>query len=398
MQTFKGLKWLVLTATLLIGALVLVACGDDEETETETGTQPTTAATATASAAEPSGSVSGSVTGTEPSAAASGADDIYTPVSNVASHLALALDARDIAALLKASPVDYTAIGQIYSEGKNSQRSDGTVRTLKGFATDAERAEQFADAAALYGSPTFLDDEISAAINGTGIAAGWSDGQREQAVNKGILRILYYWVLDELGAAKADLAAGEVDPAEGAPHAWDEGWAFYVGAADESGARPYALAATALKREADYKKDGLIDAPLRQALADGLEAIEEGDAAALDEAEKQVQSRLNAIFYIATARYFNNAYAAAAKGDTSATAVALVEGLSFYRTIQPIVAAADAEADEIISAFYQRSSTSPITVEERDAALTALNESAVTAELGLLVTDMLTSSSYAAAQ
>ncbi|OGS01315.1 MAG: hypothetical protein A2V88_15850 [Elusimicrobia bacterium RBG_16_66_12] len=393
----------MLTATLLIGALVLVACSDDEETETETGTAETATPaatatpTATGSAAEP-GSVSGSVTGAEPAVSTSTSDEIYTPVSDVDAHLALALDVRDIAALLKASPVDYTAIGQIYSEGKNSQRSDGTFRTLKGFATDPGRAEQLADAAALYGSPTFLDDEISAVLNGTGIAAGWTDGQREQAVNKGILRILYYWVLDEMGSAKADLAAGEVDPADGAPHAWDEAWAFYVGAADEGGARPYALAATALKREADYKKEGLINEPLRQALADGLEAIEEGDAAALDEAEKRVMSRLNAIFYIATARYFNNAYAAAAKGDTSATAVALVEGLSFYRTIQPIVAVADPEADEIISAFYQRGADGPITVEERDAALAALNERAVTNEMGLQVTDMLTPASYAAAQ
>jgi hypothetical protein len=391
---------------LVIGALVLVACDDDDETETETGTggtgtpAATTSPTATGSAAE-TGSVSGSVTGAEPAVSTSGADDIYSPVSDVDSHLALALDVRDIAALLKETPVDYRAIGLIYSQGKNSQRSDGTFRTLKGFATDPERAEQWPDAAAMYGSPTFLADEIDAALNGTPswwAGEPWSDAVREQAINKGVLRILYYWVLDEMAAAKADLAAGEVDVADGAPHAWDEGWAFYVGAADENGARPYVLAATALKREADYKKDGLIDEPLRQAFADGLEAIEEGDAAALDEAEKQVISRLNAIFYIATARYFNNAYTAAASGDADATAVALIEGLSFYRTIQPTVAAADPEADEVISAFYQRSSDSPITLDERDVALSALNHSAVSEALALLLTDMITPASYAAAQ
>ena len=375
---------LILAVAALAAGLVLACNGGDGST---------------GSVSDP-GSSGGSVSDTGGSGTPGGTgptgsgDEIYVPVSGVDGHLAIALDARDIAALLEASPVDYAAVAQIYSAGKNSKNSDGSFRTLKGFATDAERAEEFADAVAFFGSPTFLDDDVSAAIDGTGEAAGWSDAQRKQAINKGVLRILYHWVRHEMHGAQDKLAAGEVDPADGAPHNWDEAWAFYAGAADETGARPYALAGTALKREDNYAKQGLIDQPLREALADGLEAIEAADESALADAIERVESRLNAIFYLSTARYFQNAFEAASAGDTEEVSIALIEGLSFYRTIQPMVAAADPNADELISAFFSRPADSPFTLEERDEALAALNRSQVASALALEVTDLLSPASY----
>jgi hypothetical protein len=58
-----------------------------------------------------------------------------------------------------------------------------------------------------------------------------------------------------------------------------------------------------------------------------------------------------------------------------AAGVTLVEGLSYYRAIQPIVAGADAAADRSVVGFYT-SDPATLTVAMRDAALAALNRAA----------------------
>ena len=48
------------------------------------------------------------------------------------------------------------------------------------------------------------------------------------------------WALHEVVAAINKAADGNFDPASGAPHNWDEGWAFYHGA--DPGCGPFATA------------------------------------------------------------------------------------------------------------------------------------------------------------
>ena len=64
-------------------------------------------------------------------------------------------------------------------------------------------------------------------------------------------------------------------------------------------------------------------------------------------------SRFDAIFYLSTVRYMNEALKHAHDGDNDGAGVAMVEGLSFYRSIQPDVANANASSDRTVPAYFQ---------------------------------------------
>ena len=75
-------------------------------------------------------------------------------------------------------------------------------------------------------------------------------------------------------------------------------------------------------------------------------------------------------------------------GDNNRAGVALVEGLSFYRSIQPGIAKANASSDETVAAYFP---TAPedLTADLLNGVLTAINLTGS----GLLVTqaDLVTS-------
>jgi hypothetical protein len=157
------------------------------------------------------------------------------------------------------------------------------------------------------------------------------------------------------------------------------------------------LASTAVKREANYGKQGLIDRAARQAMADGLRSVLDGDAAAVVAAKDRIISRLNAIFYLGTARNLNDVYKSVVASDNDQAAMYQVEGLTYYRTIQPIVATADAEADAAIQKYFT-GALSDVTEQQRDAALAGLNRSSVTSALSLEAKDLLSPASLAGSQ
>ncbi|MGH2352223.1 MAG: hypothetical protein ACRDI2_05200 [Chloroflexota bacterium] len=355
-----------------LAGLFVAGCGPEQ--------RPGSVRTIGGSSGSVSGSVSASVSAPPAAGQAPGSltgDGIYTPVSNVAPHAAISLDVAEIGRLTNAvnegKPLPADEIMAIYEQGKHSASGDG-FRTLAGFARSEERAKEFAAAARFYGSPTFLDAPVVEAIRGTASAAAYSPGQRRQATQKGLQRILTYWVLHELLAAEAKVKDGSKDPNSGAPHNVDEAWAFYMGV-PEDGKYPYALSATASSRESNFKREGTVDTPLREALARAQKASLEANLTAFQAADKEVRSRLNALFYLAAARYLNESFKSVQAGKMDSAPVQQIEGLSFYQTIQPAVAGADAAADQTIVDYY-RSDPAKLTVERRDAALTALNKAA----------------------
>lgn len=103
------------------------------------------------------------------------------------------------------------------------------------------------------------------------------------------------------------------------------------------------------------------------------QAADAGDEAAYASAARDVYSRFNAIFYLATVRYIGIAQDDVANGEDPGTHQ--VEALAFYQSIQPEVATADAAADETIIA-YLTATPDQITAASRDAALAALNRTA----------------------
>jgi len=346
-----------------------------------------------------SGSVSASVSGVheaDPAAAAKAAasnpsqptkgDGIYTPVSNVDIYQLISLDVAEITKLTNAvnegKPLPVQEILAVYEQGKLAKIGENT-RVLRRFATDPRRAQEFPEEVAFFKSNTFLDDPVIAAIQGTGEAERYSPAQRRQAIQKGILRIVRYWSVQELLAAEPKLRDGNVDPATGAPHNVDEAWAIYVGV-EQEGKYPYSLAATAQSREANFERPNTIDKPLREAFARAQKAALGNDMAGFTQAKADVLSRLNALFYLSAARYLNESVKHAQAGDAERAGIAQSEGFAYYQTIQPIVAKADPEADRAVVAFY-RNDPSKLTIAERDRALSALNKA--TSALGLKESD-----------
>ena len=230
-------------------------------------------------------------------------------------------------------------------------------------------------AAEFYGSSSFLNSPVNNAIRQRGDASEYTDAQRRQAINKGVLRILYHWSKFYMLIGVEFMRSGLID----------EAWAIYVGE-EVDGEYPYSLAALARAREANFGREGTLDVPLREAMERARQAAESGDQGALEAAAQDVYSRFNAIFYLATVRYIGVTLTDVQDGTDPGTHQ--VEALAFYQSIQPEVAKADPTADETIIA-YVTGGADQITTATRDAALAALNRAA--SALMLTDDDLVTS-------
>ncbi|MDE2939370.1 MAG: hypothetical protein OXR67_10720 [Chloroflexota bacterium] len=290
-------------------------------------------------------------------------DGYYHATTNREHYQKIPSDYQEIVKLTnvikEGRPLPVADIFLLYEVGMHT-RIGVRSKTLRGFARDPERAEEFPLATEFYGSGSFLDSAINNVVRGRGAAENWTDAQKRQAINKGILRILYHWSKHYVIGGCADLDSGDVD----------EGWGIYVGLPGSDADYPYSLSALARSREGNFGREGTIDIPLRQAFERVRQAAENGDAAACDAAAQEVYSRYNAIFYLATVRYIGVSYNDVAEGKDPGTH--LVEALAFYQSIQPEVAQASPDADATIIAFLE-SAPDQITAQSRDAALAALN-------------------------
>jgi hypothetical protein len=342
-------------------------------------TAPSAAATAApAAAAGPA-----TTPGASPAVVPSKPDGIYSPTTNREIYQLIASDYQEIVALTnqgnEGKPLPTNDILDIYEHSRLA-RVGTSMRILRDFARDPARAEEYPDAAQFYASPTFLDDPVIAAITGTGSAAQYSPAQRRQAIQKGIIRIIYHWSRRYMAQARGSLNPGLVD----------EAWAIYMGK-EVDGKYPNSLSGVAVSREGNFNRPGSVDVPLREAMRRAQQAAQNKDAAAYEEAERDVYSRYHAIFYLSTVRYLNEALKTVQAGNAASAAVQQMEGLSYYHSIQPTVAEADAEADRAIVAFYTAPPAS-LTMQLRDTTLAALNRAA--SALLLKPEDLVTPASF----
>jgi len=181
----------------------------------------------------------------------------FHPVSDVTAHSMIDLDIQEI----ERSSSDWATAKSVYEGGKNSKKSDGSLRNLKAFSTSfvdsaSKQAEPMAQLGhAFWGRYDFGDALVTAALDGkddarfgnyaTGSLASTADA-RKQVIKKGIkFSVVWLYALHEMESALAKYKAGNYDPASGAPHALDEVWAFYAGSlelGDASGYGPYIAA------------------------------------------------------------------------------------------------------------------------------------------------------------
>ena len=306
-------------------------------------------------------------------------DGIYTPTTNREIYQKISSDYQEIVALTNlvnlGRPLPAAEIMLLYEVGMHS-RIGNSSRTLRGFARDPRRAEEYPDSAAFYESTTFLDSPISNAIRQRGEAEEYTPAQRQQAIQKGVLRIVYHWAKRYMFLGIERMSSRLVD----------EAWAVYVGE-QVNGEYPNSVAATALKLEGNFGREGTIDVPLREAMDRARQAADDMDEAAINTAAQEVYSRFNATFYLGTVKYLNEAFKRAEANNAYGAGIAQVEGLGYYRSIQPEVAKASAAADETIVAYFQ-AAPDQLTASSRDAALAALNSTA--SELLLEQSDLVT--------
>lgn len=251
----------------------------------------------------------------------------YAPVSDVAGLAAVSRDVCDVQAA--AGEGDFAAAEAAYAKGGNSLRDNGTARTLKGFATTVLDEPSWQASSEYFGSDTWLDDYVTAALQGTGKFADLDDAARKQAVNKGVQNgVLIAWVEHELDGAKALLAANDVDT-KGAAHHVDEAWALYHG--DEPECAPFL---TAEKRGADFGRGSAVNNALLAAFEQARDAAVEGDAEAFAAADDTIRHHLLVTYLQAVIKYTSQA----ASGNDDAKEKQM-EGQAFFRVIAAQVAA-----------------------------------------------------------
>ncbi|KAJ1401292.1 hypothetical protein B484DRAFT_458024 [Ochromonadaceae sp. CCMP2298] len=150
----------------------------------------------------------------------------YQPQNDVIEHAKIDLDMQIV------SGSNVTAAYIAYSQGGNSVKSSGAIRTIQGFSTGFSnmQGEKWYDIFAAYWSdPAYADTFTSSACLGTGdfsesASPLVSDTARAEACTKGAqYQNVWMYVIHEMEAALVDCNAGTIGM-----H-WDEAVAFYVG-------------------------------------------------------------------------------------------------------------------------------------------------------------------------
>tara|TARA_Y100000746_G_scaffold189927_1_gene169606 strand:+ start:2402 stop:3658 length:1257 start_codon:yes stop_codon:yes gene_type:complete len=260
-------------------------------------------------------------------------DGGYEYASNVDNHRMLMGDVCDIKDLSGA--YDWDAVSDIYQNGEYAEKSDGSYRTLQGFADASGKNHAYDD---YYGADGSWNDFVDAAISGTGAFAGESDTVRDQAVEKGIQNgVMTAYAIHELNAAIIKAEAGNWGP-DDAQHAWDEGWAFYHGPDDSGhdydGCGPFA---TAAKRGDNFGTgDATNDATLA-AMNAGLAALVAEDMQGVVDARDEVLKNVVIVYSQASVRYASKMTVDLdeANGDYDKHQA---EGHAFFRVIEAYVA------------------------------------------------------------
>ncbi len=370
-RTILGLLAVMLLSTMLI------ACGDDGEDRpgsvavdpksevvsvsgVKSGTNSVSASASGTGTGSSSGTASASGTGTgsssgTASASGTGSSEVkdyesisgYKPASNVTSHSLVVKDVGEINALFT-DPYDYDAINTLYTDGKNSVKSSGSVRTIKGFASSERSEDIWDDYVAYYGEASWLDSFVSSAINGTGAFAGEADGVRKQGIQKGIQnQVMIAWAIHELIAALDKAHDGNFDPEKGAPHNWDEAWAFYAGV--EPGSGPFG---TADKRGGNFGTGTAVNDAILASMNDGRDALLAGDVKGAQAASDEIIRQIQITYIQASIRYASKMTGDLAAGDAEKARIHQAEGWAFFRVIEPMIAAADPSVAATIDGIY----------------------------------------------
>ena len=256
----------------------------------------------------------------------------YTYASNVDNHRSLMNDLCEIkAAASSDGGYDFATAKDIYMNGKNAQKDDGSYRTLAGFASATGKNHDYDS---YYGMNGSVDAHIMAALDGTGDFEGTSDTVRYQGTAKLTVNLgMVAYTLHELNAAILKAEAGNWGT-DDAQHAWDEGWAFFHGPDEHYGCSP---AKVMEKRASDFgtaDADGVAAtfAATEAAMNAGLTALQNENMQGVVDARDEVLKNLVIVYSQAVLKYTS-------KMDSNTTAEKYqAEGYAFWKAIEAYAA------------------------------------------------------------
>ena len=342
-----------LLVVMLFGSILVACGGDGEDRPGSVAVDPKSEVVSVSGVKSGTNSVSASATGS--SSGTSSGESVtdhnsisgYKPASDVTTHALVVKDVGEINGLFT-DPYDYVAINTIYTDGKNSVKSSGSGRTIKGFASSERSEDIWDDYVAYYGDANWLDTFVSSAIDGTGHFAGEADGVRKQGIQKGIQnQVMIAWTIHELVAALAKANDGNFDAETGAPHNWDEAWAFYAGV--EPGSGPFG---TADKRGGNFGTGSAVNDAILKAMDEGRDALLNGDAAGAKAASDEIIRQIQITYIQASIRYASKITGDLAAGEAEKARIHQAEGSAFFRVIAPMIDAVDSNAAAIIEEVY----------------------------------------------
>ena len=259
-------------------------------------------------------------------------DGGYTYASDVDNHRSLMNDLCEIkAAASSDGGYDFAPAKDIYMHGKNAEKSDGSFRTLAGFASATGKNHDYDS---YYGMNGSVDAHIMAALDGTGDFEGTSNTVRYQGTAKLTVNLgMVAYTLHELNAAILKAEAGNWGT-DDAQHAWDEGWAFFHGPDEHYGCSP---AKVMEKRAADFgtaDADGVAAtfAATEDAMNAGLTALQNENMQGVVDARDEVLKNLVIVYSQAVLKYTS-------KMDSNTTAEKYqAEGYAFWKAIEAYAA------------------------------------------------------------
>ena len=288
-------------------------------------------------------------TTTEPAVTPSGALGGYQPVSDVAGHARMSLDVCEINRLLDSRPPDFAGVAAIYRAGKFSDEKEGVKRTLGKSASESRSAEDTLGRYERYLGVGWLNAFVGDALDGVGAFAGASEAVRREAVRIGVRdQIMVAWAFHELDAAVDKAVKGSFTKKSGAPHNWDEVWAYYHGEKPECS--PFA---TANARGEEFGVGTLINRRLVLSMKDGLKALVESKSATSARKVRDDVVRDLTITYVQSAiKSASEIDAALASGKAEEARLRQAEGWAYYRVIEPLIAKANTTAAETIAGVF----------------------------------------------
>lgn len=152
----------------------------------------------------------------------------FVTAADVRAHNKMPLDIAEIDSALALTPPGWPQALERYAFGKNFAN-----HSLAKFADDynGRLGAHLPVSSGHFGSPSFQNEALFAAIAGTGRFAGASEAERAAFVDTGLVALALNWSRYELGESARKAAANPPNWSlqNGSPKNWNEIFAFYYG-------------------------------------------------------------------------------------------------------------------------------------------------------------------------